>query len=752
MMKRWILTSLFSLSIFLLSETSPSEGHGYIVRSIPADRTVVTRAPNTVQVWFSEGLEPKFSKIEVFNQRGEQVDPGDGGTDEQNNAKLVVSLPSSLPQGAYLVKLRPVFTSDGHAVDDTLVFWIGERVGDFNESGSGNTAVALEAIWRILLTLSLSVLYSTIFMYAMVLRPAWGRAQWALPPRIMRRLSLLLWSALLISILVNGLALIQITMKLFDASLSNVLQDDSLNIVLQGTNFGDVWQIRLVLLVAMLGIQVIAAQQSRNRPGSTHILWLVNGVLALFALGSMSLISHASGSPILPLISVFMDFIHLTAVGSWIGGLIVIALILRPAFAPLNPDQRGRALLSLLRRFSPLALIWVSLIIVTGIYAVSINMYRVNDFADSTYGLTLLAKLILMVPLLFLGMVHFVVVSPERSARLANWLQAHQRFTQLPQTLRVEAIFAIAVIIAAATLPATPPPQPPNARGEVEAMSKLATAGAYDVTVTVSPGVIGANSYDVRVAQNGEAANVDAVTLRFSYPERGLYTAPLTLESSEPGLWVGAGGDITQAAEWDVLIDIDTDQTNTQRAALRWEFAEEVKDASTRSPGIVNWFSVLLVAAVISAWTVPPAYRYGKSLDWTPQTLAIGAGSLVFTLAVTIGGAVLFSDTSRRLEEQRNPIPDAINPIFADQNSLVEGQTIYENRCVICHGSDGYGRRPAALNLSRPILPFSSTLADQGDDVLFRLLTRGIVGRHLYGTDLSEDERWHLINFIRHLE
>ncbi|MBZ0310119.1 MAG: copper resistance protein CopC, partial [Anaerolineae bacterium] len=369
MIKRTLTAALFLLFFFLLSDVPSSESHGYIVRSIPSDRTVVTRAPNKVQVWFSEGLEPQFSTIEVVNQRGSKVDSGDGGTDAQNSAKLVVSLPSDLPQGVYLVKLRPVFSSDGHAVEDTLVFWIGERVGDFNESGSGNTAVTLEAVWRILLTLALVVLQGTFLMYALVLRPAWGN----LPPRVMRRLSLLVWSSLITAILVNGLALIQMTLTLFD----DIFQGNALSIVLQGTNFGDVWQIRMVLLVSILGIQIVAAQQSRNRPGSTHILWLVNGILAFLTLGTMSFISHASGSPVWPLVSLLMDYLHLSAVASWVGGLMVLALILRPALTPLLPEKRGQALLTLLKRFSRLALVCVSLIIATGIYAASINTYQV---------------------------------------------------------------------------------------------------------------------------------------------------------------------------------------------------------------------------------------------------------------------------------------------------------------------------------------------------------------------------------------
>ncbi len=752
--KRWLLTVLFLSSLLLTVGVPKTEGHGYIVRSIPADRSVVTRAPNTVQIWFSEGLEPRFSTIEVFNQRGEKVDLRDGGTDDQNTAKLVVSLPPDLPQGAYLVRMRPVFTSDGHAVNDTLVFWVGEQVGSFDEAGTQGTAVPLEVVWRILLTLALTVLFGTFLMYPMVLRPAWGNAQWTLgnlPPRVMLRLSGLVWLSLWVALVVNGLALLQITMSLVETDLAGVFAGDSLNIVLQGTNFGDVWQIRMVLLVAMLGIQVMAAQQAKNRPGSTHILWLVNGVLALLALGTLSLISHASGSPIWPALSVVMDFVHLSAVAAWIGGLITLALVLRPALHPLSPEQRGKAILALLKRYSPMAVICVSLIVTTGLYASTVNLYAPSDMADSTYGLTLLAKLMLILPLLALGGIHFIAGSPEKMAKIAAWLQPHERFRQFPQTLRVEMIFALVVMVAAATLPATPPPSPDSARGEVELAAKTMTVEGYEVQLTVSPGAVGANSYDVSILKNGTAAEVDSIKIRFSQPERGVYTAPLALDFSEAGLWVGASGDITRAADWDVLIDINEGNAAPVRALLKWKITDEVQDAKTRAAGIFHWLTALLVAGVVCLWIIPPIYAFVQSLDWTKEILAITAASVIFLVIITVGGAFFFAETSRRVEEQRNPLPEVTNPIPANQESVSRGHLVYQVECAACHGNKG-SSRPYIAPIYRAGQPLREALAEESDEDMFRLLVRGRVGRHLYGTELTDAERWHVINFVRQLE
>jgi copper transport protein len=722
--------------------------HGYIVRSTPADRSVLARAPNQVQIWFSEGIERDFSTIEVVNQSGERVDLGDGGVDERNSAKLVVSLPGDLPPGAYLVKMRPVFTSDGHAVSDTLVFWVGEQVGEVDAESAANTALPLEALWRVLVTLSLTVMLGTVAVYVLVMRPAWRNQRWALgglPPRVMGRLRLLMWLSLIVGNVVNGFALLQVSMTLFETDVATVFRDELWNIVLVGTNFGDVWRFRAILLMVMLFVQIVGAQQAQNRPESTHILWLVNGGLAALTLSTMSFISHAAGSPVWSGASVLVDYVHLLAVAVWIGGLIAIALVIRPALAPLEPESRGVALFVLLKRFSGLAVFALSLIIATGIFNALIHVPRASDLSSSTYGLTLLSKILLMTPLLVLGALHHVAVNPQRFESLAA-----RRFVRLPASLRLEVFFALAVIFVAGWLPATPPPIPSESRGQVEAPIQTLTVEDYDVELTINPGAVGSNAYDVRITQTGQAVDAEAVRLRFSLPEAGLYSAPLIMDETEPGLWVSASGDVDRVATWDVYVDFDAAQPF--RAAFQWPIVAEVQDQNARSAGILNWISAASIIAVVLFWAGPRAFALRSRLDITPANLAIAVTASALTIAVSVAGFLLVRDTGRAVREQRDPPPALINPIFADQEQLAIGRDIYEANCLLCHGADGSGARPMTANLAERTPPLSAVLAERQDEDLFRILEGGLVNRHSFGTDLSPENRWRLLGFLRSLE
>jgi methionine-rich copper-binding protein CopC len=94
--------------------------HAGLLKSVPAQRAVLTRLPARVQLWFNERLEAQFSHLSVWNATGQQVDSRDVQVDVQDAKKLSVGLPS-LPSGAYTVKYR-VLSVDGHIVESQFPF------------------------------------------------------------------------------------------------------------------------------------------------------------------------------------------------------------------------------------------------------------------------------------------------------------------------------------------------------------------------------------------------------------------------------------------------------------------------------------------------------------------------------------------------------------------------------------------------------------------------------------------------------
>ncbi len=90
------------------------------------------------------------------------------------------------------------------------------------------------------------------------------------------------------------------------------------------------------------------------------------------------------------------------------------------------------------------------------------------------------------------------------------------------------------------------------------------------------------------------------------------------------------------------------------------------------------------------------------------------------------------------------------NPVPADAASLSMGKDLYEEHCLMCHGEKGKGDGPMADTLPRS--PGDLTQArDLTDGELFWRISKGDDVMPSFETEkpLSEEDRWHLVNFIR---
>lgn len=90
------------------------------------------------------------------------------------------------------------------------------------------------------------------------------------------------------------------------------------------------------------------------------------------------------------------------------------------------------------------------------------------------------------------------------------------------------------------------------------------------------------------------------------------------------------------------------------------------------------------------------------------------------------------------------------NPVRADQDSLGMGSVIYAQRCAVCHGDRGEGDGPSALSLgvTPPNLRDPELMA-QPDGRLFWKLSTGRGPMPNWQLVLSEQDIWHVINYIR---
>jgi len=110
--------------VVFLSLLSPTNlfAHAYLVKSVPAGRAVLFRAPARIQLWFNERLEPRYSSLTVSDANGERVDLGKVEVAADDPKRLSVEI-KPLPAGRYWIKFR-VLSVDGHVVHDEFPFTI----------------------------------------------------------------------------------------------------------------------------------------------------------------------------------------------------------------------------------------------------------------------------------------------------------------------------------------------------------------------------------------------------------------------------------------------------------------------------------------------------------------------------------------------------------------------------------------------------------------------------------------------------
>lgn len=134
-----------------------------------------------------------------------------------------------------------------------------------------------------------------------------------------------------------------------------------------------------------------------------------------------------------------------------------------------------------------------------------------------------------------------------------------------------------------------------------------------------------------------------------------------------------------------------------------------------------------------------------------PKTSLLIAGLVVGSLAIA---AALAQDSTGGTNEWVAPARAAKkkNPIEVNEASLVKGKAVYVKECASCHGDKGKGDGPAVKDLEKKPGDMTSTKTqEQSDGALFWKITEGNKPMASYDKTLSEEDRWHVINYLRTL-
>ena len=733
--------------ILLTFSILTTQAHGYVVRAIPADRSTLERPPTRLQYWFSEDLEPRFSEITLRDQSGAVI--ASGGVDAKNHALLALRLPAGLPDGAYVVELRPAFASDGHVIAESRVFFVGEEVGGIAGNTADDRAIPLEALWRAVLNLANFLFFGASLLYSAVLIPAWGNARYptgGLPPRVMRRLRNCLIAALALAVCANLIALLQQSMAFFSADAAQILRQNLWQVVLIGSRFGDIWTFRIVLLVFCAVLIFVAEYYRELMPQLARGIWRGLPWLGALFIGLSMVTSHAAGSTLLPWLAIAVDWIHALTVAFWLGGALTLTLALPVALEPYDAEQRAQALRAVLLRFSKVMLPLVALVIVTGMYN-ALNYFATPADLATNYGRTLGIKLLVAAPVFILGGWQHIALRPQLAAKLQTAVSKLPRSArQFSDTLarasllRLEVLLMMLTLITVAWLSATPIPEPNSPRADIEAPQATFAFGDYIISSSIIPGGPGVNTYDTVVSRAGSPATDVQVYLQLVNPQRDMRSAWLSAEQVEDGLYVSVGDDIDLSGAWWTLIDVIAQDGASIRAAFAWEISDAAAVQQSRPPQAIHVFVLLAIAALLAVWVYPRTRRLLSALNLTPASLLIATGAVVVTLGIMVAGSLMIGEQQRNYELTLNPPPAVVNTVLPDADSLQRGEALYRQNCLVWQGE------------SADFRSLRNRLGSVRDDFLYGVVTAGWRDLPPCGGDLSVEARWDVVNYFRTFE
>jgi copper transport protein len=548
--------------------------HARLVGTTPEDGSTVERQPTAVIFKYDEPVGGTGGAVRVYDSEGGEVDDGDVEHPGGRQSWLGIGLEPNLPDGTYTATYR-VISADTHIVTGGLVFNLGHAsanggvsvAGLTGNEESGEVTKLGFGVVRFLDYLSIALMVGGLVFLAFAWRPGFGATRGDEPrwdpaaDAFGRRAVALLAFAVVLGVVVSLLGILLQGANAAGVSLWESLKSSIVEATLD-SRFGTVWLLRAIDWAGLGLVLLVYLRVPRIRR------WLV----PLIAVGGAYLAStpafagHASvESPVGVMFP--SDFIHVLAGSVWVGGVAFLLLALPAATRQLEPPERTGLLLATLARFSPIALASVVAIAVTGLVQAYVDVRVVADLFDTTYGLLVLAKMVLLAVLIGFGWLNRNRIIP-RLRRLVEGLAAPGEVGVLARrSLRGELLLMLTVFGVTAALIAYAPPIDAAAGP----FSTEITLGPAELEMSVEPAEVGLNQIhlDLTHAKDGSRfTKTKELMITAALPSKQIGPLMLQVNKAGPGLFVVPGAQLTPGGEWELEI--------TDRVSAFDEFAKKL--------------------------------------------------------------------------------------------------------------------------------------------------------------------------------
>ncbi len=390
------LVLLGTVLVLLLLGGGPASAHAALRGADPADGSVVRTAPDAITLTFTESVGLLDDSFRVFDPDNRRVDTGEAGHADGRADTARIKLPAKLGTGTFTVAWR-VVSADSHPIAGAFTFSVGTPSATppaLPGTSVENPATGgLFNIGRYLAYLAAALLVGTAAFIA-VCRPP--------DVRPLRRLLLAGWWAL-----AGSTVFLLLLRGPYEAGTgpAQALDPSGLTRTL-GTRPGLALVARLALLAAAAALLLWQRKALGEGKRPSRAALLAGATLATGLALTWAGAEHASAGIQVP-VAMTSTVLHLLAMAVWLGGLASLLTLFYRASVPSR----------VVGRFSQLAGLSVTVLVVTGVYQSWRGLGSVAALTDTTYGRVLLAKLVAVTLLLLAGARSRRTVTRERTAR-----------------------------------------------------------------------------------------------------------------------------------------------------------------------------------------------------------------------------------------------------------------------------------------------------------------------------------------------
>ena len=673
---------VIGIIVALIASSLPNSfAHPVYVKSTPQAFQTVAAPPPAVNVFFTEPIELKYSKISVIGPDGNRVDKNDPHNVGGDTASVGVSLQAGVPDGTYTVSTKVLSAVDGHSVDNAFTFGVGSGSilsGQAPEQQTQNLLSIPEVASRypgmIGQVMVVGGAFAALWLWKPIARVPWLSEALAQKKIAIDKAMVKFVIIGVILILASGVAMIVVQANSIGSSVPDAI----------ATKFGNVWLSRM-LQSAILGAIAFSVYRKVLRknvgPGRSETLAIL--ILGLAILVTSSLIAHAAATS--QITAIALDFFHDAAAAIWIGGLIFIGFIAAPRILLIADEKvKATAISLLIPRFSIIVVAILGVVAITGpllLYSIETDLSLI---LSSIYGQFLIIKLSLAGIMLAMGAYSqfaiqkkavSVVSSSGGGGGGTSMIQTKSpNFKHFGKFLKIEAAVGIALLLmvslmANSSVPSGQFPAYENQRqlaiasganGPSDGQTTQGSGQNSPITtdfvqttylgesgskikLAISPFDVGQNNFKISfIGADGNPVNsIESATIKMTQTEKAI--GPITIDTSKQSDGVfTSDASFGVAGKWDVIIEGVNSQGDNMIASLDLNVKPQISNLD---------FMVTPFQTPTSSMPLFPVFDAERQSIWVGDSL-LGSGRIwQFNIATgnytahTIKGANIVTQT-----------------------------------------------------------------------------------------------------------